>query len=172
MYWCLVFFTISSLGHRLWFGYGLKIVLIIITEWCLHIIKAFSAYHLSPPVSGLGMHKKLWRDRAGRAGRSWPQGYPIAFGIMLSIYLGEEGKKGGTFGVVAFVFPSNCSVIRAFLEMAEYLPSPPEVVNKFLALFCLCGHLLHYLFNFLHLSLWFTHFYPSDFLPIRNFHSS
>lgn len=50
----------------------------------------------------------------GHSQGSWLQ---LATGISHSIwhlaqhiYLGEEGRKGGTFGVVAFVFPSNCSV--------------------------------------------------------------
>ena len=54
------------------------------------------------------VHKKLGGGTAGTADPSWPKGYSIPYGIMLTAYKdGERRRKGRTFGVMAFVFPSN-----------------------------------------------------------------
>jgi len=39
----------------------------VIAEQCLHRVKAFSAAHITPPVSRLSMHKELGGDTAGTA---------------------------------------------------------------------------------------------------------
>jgi len=54
-------------------------------EQCLYRVKAFSASHITPPASGLGVHKKLGVDTAGTANPNWPKGYSIPYDVMLSM---------------------------------------------------------------------------------------
>ena len=55
-----------------------------------------TASHTAPPVSSLGVHKKLGGDIAGRADPNRPKGYSIPYDVMLSnIKLGEEEGRGG-----------------------------------------------------------------------------
>jgi len=58
----LIFFIVA--GIVMCFGYVMKTVLIThqclaIAEQCLHSIKAFLVSHTAPPVSRLGVQKKL-----------------------------------------------------------------------------------------------------------------
>jgi len=55
--------------------------------------KHFPASHTIPPVSRLGVHKKLAEDTAGSADPNWPKGYSIPYDIMLSIQ--SQWKKKG-----------------------------------------------------------------------------
>jgi len=59
---------------------------------------------------------------------------------MLSDNRGGRRRKGETYGVMAFVFPSNHYTwwSPAFLQMAGHLPADREAVNEFLILLCLC----------------------------------
>ena len=58
---------------ELCFGFVLKssvdntLYVLVTAEQGLHRVKAFSAPHPTPPVSGLGVHKKLGGDTAGTA---------------------------------------------------------------------------------------------------------
>jgi len=42
-------------------------------------------FHITPPVSRLGMHGKLGGDRAGTADPIWPKGYSMPYDVMHSI---------------------------------------------------------------------------------------
>lgn len=171
MCWCLMFFTVCGCG--LWFGFWLKIVLIIITERCLHIIKTLSASHNRPPVRGMGMCKKLWGDTARGADQNWPQGYLIAFGILLNIYI--WGKKVEMEGPLEWWHLSSQATALCDESFSGngWIPAFPtgssELIPCFVLLMCTP---LTLLINCLHLSPWFSHFCHSDFLPIRNCHSS
>jgi len=50
---------------------------------------------LTPPVGGLGVHKKLGGDTSGTADPNWPKGYPTPYDVILSNnQLGkEEGRR-------------------------------------------------------------------------------
>jgi len=102
---------------------------------------------------------------AGAAGRghsqdSWPQ---LTKGMFCTVWrraqrvkLGDEGGRGGTFGVLAFGFPSNHYAWRspALLEVAEHLPADGDYANEFLGLLYLHTWILLYLLNHLYLNPW------------------
>jgi len=72
----------------------------------LHTVKVFPGSQPDPPASGLGVHKKQGEDTAGTAESSWPKGYPILYGVMVSTQSSGKKKQEGTFRVMAFFFPS------------------------------------------------------------------
>lgn len=65
---------------------------LFIAEQCLHSVKVFSASPTALPVSGLGVHKRLRGETAGRDDPSWPKRYSKPYGAMLS---SETGHGGG-----------------------------------------------------------------------------
>ena len=60
-----------------------------------HTVRAFSAPQTTPPVCGLGVHKKLGGDTAQTAEPSWPKWCSTPYTLMLSNKkLGEEEGRG------------------------------------------------------------------------------
>ena len=58
--------------------------ILVIAEQFLNKVKAFSASHTAPPVSRMGVHKKLGGDTAGTADPNWPKGYPLPYDVIHS----------------------------------------------------------------------------------------
>lgn len=48
----------------------------LLAELCLHSLKAFSVSHFAPPMSSLGMGKRLEGDRASKADLNWQKDIP------------------------------------------------------------------------------------------------
>jgi len=59
----------------------------------LNPVKAFSVPYAAPPMSGLGVGRKLGGDTAGTADPSQPKGCPILYDVVLSSK--SWGKGGG-----------------------------------------------------------------------------
>ena len=69
----------------------------------MHRAKAFSVSQMTLPVSRLGVGKRLGGDTAGTTDQK-----DIPYHMMShSAIKAGGGRKGKTFGVMAFVFPSN-----------------------------------------------------------------
>jgi len=79
----------------------------------------------------------------------------------------EEERRGGTFGVTAFVVPSNSYARRspAFLEVAEHLPTDGKVWSNPLFCLWLCVQLLLSLLNCLYLNPQVFSLLPFWFCP-------
>lgn len=115
MCWCLLFFTVSAMGlwALVWIWAENSIdnreIHYYWVVFALHQGLSFSSPQ--PTSEGTGGAQEVLR---GQSQKSWPQ---LATEISHNgwhhaqyIKLGEEVSKGGMFKVVAFVFPSNCSV--------------------------------------------------------------
>jgi len=89
---------------------------------CLHSIRTFSVSHSAPPVNRLGVCNRPCENMAGTVDPRWPNWYPIPDDIVLS---NKIRRKGGRFGVMAFVFPSNYYTwwSPAFTEIIKHLPA-------------------------------------------------
>jgi len=100
----LIFFIAVSL--RLCFGFVLKTLWVMrrCAEQCLHGV--LCASHTAPPVSRLGMQKKLGGDTAGTADPNRPKGCSIPYDVSSAHKAGGRRKRW-TFRVMVFVFPSN-----------------------------------------------------------------
>ena len=111
-------------------------------------------------------------QEVGRGHRqdSWPK---LAKGIFHTIWchaqhikLGGRRRKGETFGVVVFVFPSNLRVMEPCFPGDGWTPVCRwEAVNEFLVLLCLRAQLLLSLLNCLYLSPWVFLLLPFWFSP-------
>ena len=77
-----------------------KDVLVIAEQW-LHSIKAFYFSHAAPPVSQLGVHKKLGGDTAGTADPNRPKGYSRPYDVTISnkTWGKEAGRAEVNYGV-------------------------------------------------------------------------
>jgi len=98
----IIFFIVSSMGSC--FGFVLKTVSMTQGCFCHYQVKAFSAPHTTPPASGLGVHKKLGGDTAGTTDQ---KDSPYCMTSCSAFKAGGRRRKGGKFGVMVFVSPSN-----------------------------------------------------------------
>ena len=102
--------------------------------------------------------------RTGHSWHSWPQLTKVIFHAIWRhaqhIKLGGRRRKGGRFGVMVFVFPSNRYMwwSSTFLDMAEHLPFKWWMNSLF------CFAFTHGFCFTIKLSL-SSHFYASDSLP-------
>lgn len=76
---------------------------LVVAEKYLHRARDFSASWAPLPVSRLGVREKLLGNTARTGNPDWWKGYLTPYVVMLSSKNG--GKKWGTYGMMAFVFP-------------------------------------------------------------------
>lgn len=67
------------------------------------------------PVRGLEVHKELGGDTVSTADLTWLKRCPT-YGVMHSNKTGVQGEEGMTLGMIAFIFPNNHYVWRAFVS--------------------------------------------------------
>lgn len=68
---------------------------IIVSRACTIGIKAFSAPHTTPAVTGLGVHEELGGDTAGTAAPGYPKGHSIPYSFMLSVNISWGRRRMG-----------------------------------------------------------------------------
>jgi len=80
---------------------------------------------LTPPASRLGMHRSWEGTQLGQLTPTDQKDIPYHMTSCSSCKAGRRRRKEGTFGVMMFVFPSNCYAWwgPAFLGVAECLPA-------------------------------------------------
>lgn len=132
-------------GMRLHFGLALNTELLTKELFCHLWTVLTQSQDLFCSVS----HPPMRRLR-GHSWAGWPQIWHCAWHIMLEE---GEGRKQGTFRVMAFLFWSHSYAWwnPAVLGMAV---CPWEVMNDFLVFFCLDVQILIHLLNCLYLNLY------------------
>lgn len=141
----LTLFTVASRG--LCFGFELKSRLIIRKCFCYcwavlaqcQGLLCFS-YHLTSEEPERA--QDLENGHSSSAYSSWQQDVSYHMVSWWAIKPGGRGRKGGMFGVMTFVFPSNCQRrwSPAFLEIAEHPPAHGKWwMNSMFCFACLCG---------------------------------
>ena len=105
----LIVFIAANMG--LCFGFVLKTVLIIevftIAEQCLHKAKAFSAPHTTTPASSWGCTRSWEGTQPGQLTPTDRRDIPYHMMSRSAYKAGGRRRQRGTFGVMAFVFPSH-----------------------------------------------------------------
>ena len=142
----LIFFIVASM--RLCFGFVLETVLIIqgCFRYCWAVLTQSRPFLLlTPPHQrvGWGCTRSWEGTQLGRLTPTDQRDIPYHMMSCSAYKAGRRRRKGGdTFGVMAFVLPSNCQAwwSPAFLEMAEHLPADGKWwMNSLLCFACACG---------------------------------
>lgn len=134
------------------FGFVLKTVLTMpgCFQWCWAVLsqcQGISAPDPSLPEEEGRMPQGTAGDTSRTADPNWAKRYPTPYGVLLNIYeAGEQGGRGGSFGMTTFVFPSHHLVWQSptFLEIAEHLPALKRWINSLFSFACGCSFCFTY----------------------------
>lgn len=146
----IILFTVA--GMELRFGFVLKTVLTMpgCFQWCWAVLsqcQGISAPDPSLPEEEGRMPQGTAGDTSRTADPNWAKKYPTPYGVLLNIYeAGEQGGRGGSFGMTTFVFPSHHLVWQSptFLEIAEHLPALKRWINSLFSFACGCSFCFTY----------------------------